>query len=87
MTQSYSGSNSINPANGEVIARYPFDDDASLNRALDTAQAGFRAWAATPVAERLAVLARVAQILRRDSHKLGEMAAREMGNSHRTRLD
>ncbi len=73
------GSVSINPANGEVIARYPFDDDASLNRALDTARAGFRAWAATPVAERLAALARIAQILRRDIQTLGEMAAREMG--------
>jgi succinate-semialdehyde dehydrogenase len=73
------GSVSINPANGEVIARYPFDDDASLNRALDTAQAGFRAWAATPMAERLQVLANIAGILRRDIQQLGEMAAREMG--------
>ena len=48
------GSVSINPANGELIARYPFDDNAALERALATAQAGFRAWAATPLAERLA---------------------------------
>ncbi len=79
MTHSYLGSVSINPANGEVIARYPFEDDAELNRAMDTAQSGFRAWAATPVAERVTVLARIAQILRRDIEKLGEMAAREMG--------
>lgn len=74
-----SGSVSINPANGEVIARYPFDDNAALERALDTAQAGFRAWSATPVAERLAAFTRIAQILRRDIQELGEMAAREMG--------
>lgn len=70
---------SINPATGETIARYPFSDDASLERALDTAHAGFRAWAATPLPERLAVLSRIAQLLRRDAQQLGEMAAREMG--------
>ena len=70
---------SINPANGEAIARYAFDDEASMDRALDLARAGFRAWAATPVPERLAVLSRLAQLLRRDAQQLGEMAAREMG--------
>lgn len=79
MNANLPGSVSINPANGEVIARYPFDDDAALNRALDTAQAGYRAWAATPVVQRLAAFTRVAQLLRRDIQQLGEMAAREMG--------
>lgn len=79
MNDIVSGSVSINPANGEVIARYPFDDDASLNRALDTARAAGRAWAATPVAERLAAFTRIAAILRRDIQVLGEMASREMG--------
>ncbi len=74
-----SGSVSMNPANGEVFARYPYDDNAALERALNTAQAAFRAWSATPVAERLAAFARIAQILRRDIRELGEMAAREMG--------
>lgn len=79
MNDFVAGSVSINPANGEVIARYPFDDNAALERALDSAQAGCRSWAATPVAERLAAFTRIAQILRRDIHTLGEMAAREMG--------
>ncbi len=73
------GSVSISPASGEVIARYPFDDNAALERALDTARSGFRAWAATPLPERLAVLSRIAQILRRDIQPLAEMASREMG--------
>ncbi len=73
------GSVSVSPATGEVIARYPYDDAAALDRALDTAQAGFRAWAGTPMAERLATLTRIAQLLRRDVQPLAEMASREMG--------
>ncbi len=73
------GAVSINPANGEMIARYPFDDDAAMNRGLDQARQGQRAWAATSLDERLAFLTRLAQLLRRDIRTLGEMAAREMG--------
>ena len=70
---------SRNPANGEVFATYPYESAEELDRSLDSASAGFRAWAATPVQARLDVLSRMAAILRRDIDKLGRMACREMG--------
>jgi succinate-semialdehyde dehydrogenase len=70
---------SLNPATGEVLAKYPYKTPEALDRSLDVATAGFKAWAATPVSTRLEVLIRMAIILRRDNDKLAQMASREMG--------
>ena len=70
---------STDPSTGEVFARYPYESAEMLDRSLDDATAGFRAWAATPVATRLATIGRMAQVLRRDIEKLARMASREMG--------
>ena len=70
---------STNPSTGEVFARHPYESAEELDRALDGASAGFKAWAATPVQARLDVLARMAVVLRRDIEKLGQMACQEMG--------
>lgn len=70
---------SVNPASGQLIARYRYDDDARLEQILALADAGFRRWAATPLAERLAAFRRLGAILRRDNHKLAELATLEMG--------
>lgn len=70
---------SVNPASGQLIARYRYDDDAKLEQILQRAEQGFRAWAATPLPERLAAFRRLAVLLRRDNHKLAELATLEMG--------
>ncbi|MGJ7581561.1 NAD-dependent succinate-semialdehyde dehydrogenase [Variovorax sp. RHLX14] len=70
---------STNPSNGEVFARYPYESAEELDRSLEIASAGFKAWSATPVQARLDVLGRMAAILRRDIEKLGQMACQEMG--------
>lgn len=73
------GAMSVNPATGEILATYPFADEAVLQDALALARKGQRAWAATPVVQRLQVLSRFAQILRRETPRLAEMASLEMG--------
>ncbi len=70
---------SVNPASGKLLARYRFDDDARLEQILQRAEQGFRAWAATPLPERLTAFRRLAAILRRDNLKLAELATLEMG--------
>ncbi|MFL9898324.1 NAD-dependent succinate-semialdehyde dehydrogenase [Paraburkholderia fungorum] len=70
---------SVNPATGETVARYPYQSDAELHQALDTAVAGFRQWAATPAPARMKLFADLARVLRRDIEELGRMAATEMG--------
>lgn len=80
MNTAFSGAaQSLNPATGELLAKYPYETPEALDRLLDVATAGFKAWAATPVSTRLEVLGRMATILRRDNDKLANMASREMG--------
>jgi succinate-semialdehyde dehydrogenase/glutarate-semialdehyde dehydrogenase len=52
----------INPATGERVADYPTISDADLRAAIDAAAAAHRSWSATPVAERAAVIGRVADL-------------------------
>ena len=70
---------SINPATGQVFAHHHYENAEALDRALQGAWDGFKAWAATTVETRLGVLARMAQVLRRDIDALAAMACREMG--------
>ena len=70
---------SLNPANGQVIGEYRYQNGQELEDALASAHAGFRRWAATPVEARLQVLRRMAGVLRRDVDKLALMASNEMG--------
>jgi succinate-semialdehyde dehydrogenase len=74
-----SAAQSINPATGDLITGYRFEDAQTLDRSLDGATQGFKAWSATPVPARLNVLKKMAEILRRDSHTLAAMASLEMG--------
>ncbi|WP_428377077.1 NAD-dependent succinate-semialdehyde dehydrogenase [Lichenicoccus sp.] len=72
---------SRNPATGEVFAHYPYDDAAAIERRLAAAQTGYRAWRETPVAQRAAVLARLAGILERDVEALAALITAEMGKT------
>jgi len=70
---------STNPANGEIIARYPYASPQALDRTLTAAAQGFKAWSGMAVPARLQILRRMAEILRRDIEPLGQMATKEMG--------
>lgn len=70
---------SRSPATGQELARYPFEDAAQLESTLARSDAAFRQWRETPVAERVAVLRRMAEVLRADVEPMARMEAREMG--------
>lgn len=69
----------VNPTTGQPIGSYPLHDDAFVDAALDAAVAAQREWAREPVAERVALLTRMAAALRADKARLAAMVVREMG--------
>ncbi|WP_075182848.1 aldehyde dehydrogenase family protein [Pantoea sp. 1.19] len=73
------GALSRNPATGEELARYPYDDAAALEKALVRSQRAFTQWRTTPLSERAAQLTRIAQALRQQAESLAQMMTREMG--------
>jgi succinate-semialdehyde dehydrogenase/glutarate-semialdehyde dehydrogenase len=68
-----------NPATGETVARYETFTDAQVEAALKKAAAGFEAWRKVPVAERAAMIARVAELHRERREELADLIVREMG--------
>jgi succinate-semialdehyde dehydrogenase len=70
---------SRSPATGQELARYPFEDAAQLESTLARSDAAFRQWRETPVAERVAVLRRMAEVLRASVEPMARMEAQEMG--------
>ncbi|MEL5992157.1 NAD-dependent succinate-semialdehyde dehydrogenase [Microbacterium phosphatis] len=69
----------VNPATGETLAEYPEATDAQIQDALAAAHEGFLAWRQTPVAERAAVVRRVAELHRERRDELAAAIVREMG--------
>lgn len=70
---------SLNPANGEVVARYPYQSDAELDKALARVQGAYEAWRSVPVSQRATVLVNMARALRANASDLAQMEAVEMG--------
>jgi acyl-CoA reductase-like NAD-dependent aldehyde dehydrogenase len=66
-------------ATEEVIARIPEGTVADADAAVRAARAAFEGWAATPVAERAAALARIEQGLKDRAQDIGRIIAREVG--------
>jgi succinate-semialdehyde dehydrogenase / glutarate-semialdehyde dehydrogenase len=69
----------VDPSTGQVTAEYPTASDAEVAEAIEAAHRGYRTWAATPLAERVAVLHRAASIYRERSQELAELITLEMG--------
>ncbi|WP_345752335.1 NAD-dependent succinate-semialdehyde dehydrogenase [Microbacterium rhizophilus] len=69
----------VNPATGETVAEYPGASDAEIQDAIAAAHAGFLAWRETPVAERAAVVRRIAELHRERREELAAAMTREMG--------
>lgn len=74
-----SAAQSLNPATRVVVADYPYETAEDLQRHLQRAEAGFATWSQSGVAERLAVLRRMATVLRRDIEAIARIASVEMG--------
>lgn len=70
---------STNPSTGEVVGSWPVATEADVNAALEYAQAGKVAWAATPMAQRIATLLRAADIFEEHKDEIAELICTEMG--------
>jgi acyl-CoA reductase-like NAD-dependent aldehyde dehydrogenase len=68
-----------NPANGRVIAELPQDDAASINAKAHAARSAQSEWAATPLAQRLAVIQRFRDELVREADRLAAILTSEVG--------
>ena len=69
----------INPATGETLATYPTITDDALDAVIEKADAAYRTWRDTPVAERAALVRRVAELHRERRDELAAIIVREMG--------
>lgn len=68
------------PANGEVVQTYPTTTDAEIEAVLAAASAASKGWArSTTVAERAALVGRVADLFDERKDELGALISREMG--------
>ena len=70
---------SQNPATGETLARVEAHDGASVEQRLARAQTAQRRWVQAPLAERAALLRRIAQQLRQEKDRLARTITLEMG--------
>ncbi|ACL66557.1 Aldehyde Dehydrogenase [Anaeromyxobacter dehalogenans 2CP-1] len=75
---------SVNPATGEVLARFDEIADAELERRLALAAATFRSWRRVPLAERAGRMRRAAEVLEARKDALGRTMTLEMGKTLRS---
>jgi succinate-semialdehyde dehydrogenase / glutarate-semialdehyde dehydrogenase len=69
----------VNPATGEMVARYDSFTDSEVEQTLSMAKAGFEAWRKLPVAERAGMVRRAAELHRERREELAAIIVREMG--------
>lgn len=69
----------VNPYTGETVATFPDATDAEVSAILDRADAAFHAWRKTPIADRVKVLQKAADLLRRDADEHAKILTLEMG--------
>jgi aldehyde dehydrogenase (NAD+) len=72
----------VNPATEEVVAQAPDASRAQLDQAVAAARAAFRAWAATPIADRKAKLLALAGAIAQNSEALKRLLTAEQGKPH-----
>ena len=68
-----------NPFTGEVVKTFPNATDAEVAQALDKAQAMFETWKDTAIAERVKVLQKAADLLRKSHTEYARILTLEMG--------
>jgi succinate-semialdehyde dehydrogenase/glutarate-semialdehyde dehydrogenase len=78
---------SINPATGETLGEYPAHSPAQIETKLARAADAAARWRRTPVTERAAMVARLADLLDAEKDRLGRMMTLEMGKPIRAAID
>jgi acyl-CoA reductase-like NAD-dependent aldehyde dehydrogenase len=74
--------NVYNPASGEVIATVPAGSAEDVGAAVSAAASAFAGWAATPVAERVALLDRIREGLLARREEIARTLSQEMGATY-----
>jgi succinate-semialdehyde dehydrogenase/glutarate-semialdehyde dehydrogenase len=77
---------SVNPTTGEEIATYPELSPSEIESRVAKAAAAYRHWRTTPLDERTALLARIADRFEAERERLARMASLEMGKTLATAL-
>ena len=72
---------SINPATERIIAEFPSAASDDIKKAVNSAEAAYDAWKATPAPKRGLILQRVAQLLRERKEELAVIETQEMGKA------
>jgi len=67
------------PATGEVAQTFPFATDAEVEQALAAATAAYAEWRKRPIAERAAIVKKVAELFTERSADLAALITKEMG--------
>ncbi|HLG88798.1 MAG TPA: aldehyde dehydrogenase family protein [Alphaproteobacteria bacterium] len=70
---------SINPATGEIVARYEACTPAAILNAIERAHDAFKAWRSRTFAERAELMRAAGRLLRDGAHDYGRLMAEEMG--------
>lgn len=70
---------SINPANGELIATLGQASAADVDRAIESAKRGFAAWSAMTAVERSRILLKAVEILRARNNDLANLEVVDTG--------
>ncbi len=69
----------VNPASGQTLAELPLANADDLDEALEAAARGFKAWRATDVGERAAILHKVAENIRARADAIAPLLTMEQG--------
>ncbi|HET7350814.1 MAG TPA: NAD-dependent succinate-semialdehyde dehydrogenase [Marmoricola sp.] len=69
----------VNPMTGDVVREYPTMKDEEVQPVLERAGAAFEHWSDTDVADRAAVLTRIAELHREHADELAQLMTLEMG--------
>ncbi|MGH8078582.1 MAG: aldehyde dehydrogenase family protein, partial [Lysobacter sp.] len=72
---------SINPSNGDVLARVQASSQADYDTIVERAEAAFKVWRTTPAPRRGEAVRLCADALRTHKDALGSLVALEMGKS------
>ena len=78
---------SINPATGQILAEFSEFTPGELDARLERAASAALRWRFTPVDERAAVVARLADLLEAEKDRLGRLMTLEMGKPIQAAID
>jgi len=67
------------PVTGEVTQTFPFATDAEIEQAISGAAEAYQSWRQVPIADRAAIVARVADLFGERATELGALITKEMG--------